>query len=829
MAIPVVSVAMCVHNGSRYLREAVESVFAQTFQDFEVIVVDDGSTDGGVDRIEREFRDDRLRIVRQRQQTLRVARPVAIAQAKGEYIAFLDHDDVWLPHKLERQAAIGRASPDAALVFCDCFIIDESGGGMGRLSDQYDFDVFDLTGTRGHLELLRRGNFVAYPTAFARTASVRAVGGFNHSYQYVSDYDLWLRLARRHGLKFIDEPLAKYRIHETQFTQRHSEVTLAEHYALLRQILRSSSYPRHVRIAVGDNLLGQHRLAWRRLLRQRRFGLAVRAALGICRYPDRVRDSLRHQLGATAVGPALESGISAFHRGKGVCHLGKNVVAHIINGVRRVALRAMRAPRRVVRVLRGKEPLVKSADRASEATRPTTATAAHVWIDGSSLGRDQTGYFNLLSELIRRLAQHESPPCVIHVLTQHSGRDALLTRLGPDGSRIRFHPIGWRAAHWSHVHALLVGWHAQLLLGLASAGLIAAGLATANAAMGSLGAMVILAQTAVLLDELTAGFGDVSGRPRLRYAARLVRFLWRRLPAPRRRAPARNTVEILFWRGRFRWRDSHRIAIVQDLTTRIHPELHTPGNVAEFDEFLGYVQRHAHTIATVSEQSRRDIIDRVAVCPDSVSVIPMPIHPQYVRPRFDPGFAACYGLDQPYVLCVGTLEPRKNLRRLVRALELLKDEQAATGLTLVLVGPSGWDTTFRDFLLATDVASRVRILGFVPLEHMPSLYHCASAVICPSVYEGFGIPVMEAMCSSSVVLASRISSLPEVLGEDGILFDPYVAKDIAGALLRALTMSPTEVAAYRRRCRSRGEAHLTRLAAEGPLPGFSPALTGERT
>jgi glycosyltransferase involved in cell wall biosynthesis len=101
---------------------------------------------------------------------------------------------------------------------------------------------------------------------------------------------------------------------------------------------------------------------------------------------------------------------------------------------------------------------------------------------------------------------------------------------------------------------------------------------------------------------------------------------------------------------------------------------------------------------------------------------------------------------------------------------------------------------------------------------MPSLYHFASAVICPSVYEGFGIPVMEAMCSSSVVLASRISSLPEVLGGDGILFDPYVAQDIAGALLRALTMSPTDAA-----------AHLTLLAAEGPLPGFSPALMGERT
>src|SRR5439155_1739881 len=165
----------------------------------------------------------------------------------------------------------------------------------------------------------------------------------------------------------------------------------------------------------------------------------------------------------------------------------------------------------------------------------------------------------------------------------------------------------------------------------------------------------------------------------------------------------------------------------------------------------------------------------------------------------------------PYVLSVGTIEPRKNLRRLVKAFELLKDEDSAKDLSLVLVGPSGWDSGFRDFLIASDVVSRVRTMGFVPTEHLPSLYHFAAAVIYPSLYEGFGIPVLEAMCSSAIVLASRSSSLPEVLGHDGILFDPFRTEDIAVALLRALTLSAAEAAAYRRRCRQRAEAHLERL------------------
>jgi glycosyltransferase involved in cell wall biosynthesis len=825
---------MCTYNSSRYLGETLHSVFAQTLQDFEIIIVDDGSTDGTPELIERQFPDTRVTVVRQRHVTLRVARPLALAHSSGEFIAFLDSDDLWAPTKLERQVTAARAAPEAGLIFSDCELIDASGRPMERrFSDQFDYPAIDLGGTRGHIELLRRGNFIASPTPFAPAAAIRAVGGFNHSYRHVNDYELWLRLARRYPLKFIDEPLARYRVHDAQFTQRRWEITLPEQCALIRPILRSSSYPRAVRIALGDNLLGQHRLASRGLFKQRRYWLAARAALGMCQYPDRLRDYSRHRLGTTPIGRSVESGIAAYHRGRAAIAWGRDLIAralaHGATFMRRIALRTRRAPRRIVRILRGQEPVVRQASVATETARTAAALSIPIWIDGSSLGGAQAGYFNLLSELIRNLALQQSPTCTVHVSTRASGRAALLARLRTDGSRLRFHRIGWRAAHWSQIHRLLVGWHAQLLLAMVSVLLIALAVWKASSIALSAAAVVIAGQTAVLLDELGAEFAEASGRPRQRYAARLVRFLWRRLPAPRGRAPDPNTVEVLFWRGRFRWRDSRRIAIVQDMTTRILPELHTEGNVVEFDEFLGYVQRHAHTIATVSEHSRQDIIDRIAVCPDSVSVMPMPVHPQYIQPQFSPGFVAWHSIAVPYVLCVATVEPRKNLRRLVRAFELLKEEQAARGLTLVLVGPTGWDSAFREFLVGSDAYSRVRMPGFVPLEHLPSLYHFASAVICPSVYEGFGIPVMEAMCCSAVVLASRISSLPEVLGKDGIQFDPYNTEEMAGALLRALTLSPADAASYRRRCRQRAETHLERLAHQGSLPGFAATPVAETT
>ena len=793
---PTVSVNICTYNSSRYVAATLRSVLAQTVQDFEIVIVDDGSTDGTPDLIEREFPDSRITIVRERHVTLRVARPLALAHSRGEFIAFLDSDDLWAPVKLEQQLAIARARPDAGLIFSDCELVDSAGQPLnGRFSDQFAYRDIDCRSGYVHLELLRRGNFIPSPSPIVPAAMLRAVGGFNQSYRHVNDFELWLRLARRYPFAFIDRPLALYRVHDSQFTRRRMEITLPEQCALIHPMMRSASYPREVRIALGDNLLGQHRLAWSSFIRQRRYRWAALAALGMCRYPDRLVDYARDFLKGTVVGAGIEASITtldAIARARAVA----------VDTGRRVFALVRRAGRLAARLAR----------RQPGAPRPAHQhDGPQVWIDGTCLGRDQAGYFNLLTEMTRVLTTRRA---VLHMIANRDGRRALRSRLGEAAAGIQFHSAGWRTMHWSHLHEIAMSWQAQLLMALAAL-IMSIGIGGGAGAIAV--AALLTVQAGLLLDELRSAFRRAMGKRRETWAARLVRYAWRRWPRPRWHSPEADTIEVLFWRGRFRWRNSRRIAIVQDMTPRTHPEVHTGGNVAEFGEFLRYVQQHATEVMTVSEQSRRDIVAGMAVSPLSVSVITMPVHPQYIEPRFGRGYVDLYGVRGPYVLCVGTIEPRKNLRRLIKAFDLVGGEDVFAGHELVIVGAQGWDAGFGEFLRSLDISPRVRVVGYAALEHLPSLYHYATVVACASVYEGFGLPVLEAMCSSGVVIASRAGALPEVLG-DGIQFDPFDTAAIARALLTAASMSSEEQAAYRAQNRRRAEAHLHRIGGDGPLP-----------
>jgi glycosyltransferase involved in cell wall biosynthesis len=689
---PAISVAICLYNSARFIDETLESVFAQTFRDYEIILLDDGSTDGCADAIERRHRHRRLNVIRQRHHGLAHARRRVISLARGDFVAFLDHDDVWLPDKLERQITAADQHRSAVLFFSDCMYIDEQGACLGRVSDQYALDGVDLTGTHAYAELLRRGCFIWQSTVFARTAVLRAEDSFDPQYPYIADYDTWLRIARQYAVHYTAEVLAKWRVHQTQFTNRCPDVTLADHDKLLGPLVRTASIPESIRTSIAARVCGQHVVSCGQLLKQKRFGLAARAVVGMCAYPDH---ALAYCRKAIAEEPLL----------------GRRL---------RTAYRAVRP------VLRG----VRPATLRSQAAAPPGR--AHVWIDGSVLDAARTGYFSLVSELIRTLVICDT--AVVHVVTSPAGERTLGERLKADVRGVLFH------------------------------------------------------------------------RPRR---------VWN---TPHGSPPHPSTIEVLAWRGRYRWAHSRHVALVPDLTTKIHPELHTPENVAEFDDFLSYVQRHAHNIVTLSEHSRRDILKRLAVFPDSVSVMPVPLHPFYVTPQFDRSLVAAHGVAEPYLLCVGTIEPRKNLRRLVTAFERSSRREDARDHLLVFAGPQGWDNDFARFVSDSEACSRIRMLGFVPIEHLPSLYHFASAVVYPSLYEGFGLPVLEAMACSGIVLTSSTTSLPEVIG-DGLTFDPHDINAIAAAISHALSMSTQEQSSYRRRCRSRAELLLARATETASIPG----------
>ena len=202
----------------------------------------------------------------------------------------------------------------------------------------------------------------------------------------------------------------------------------------------------------------------------------------------------------------------------------------------------------------------------------------------------------------------------------------------------------------------------------------------------------------------------------------------------------------------------------------------------------------ADLVLADSAHTRSDIVSLLGVSPGKVQVLYSGV-PARFRPEPEPGerdrLMALYGVGgRPYVLSVGTIQPRKNYLRLIRAFanlkpETLKPETNDAALQLVIAGGRGW--LYEDiFAEAEKYGDRVRILGFVDEADLPALYRNAALFAFPSLYEGFGLPVLEAMACGVPVVCSNASSLPEVAGDAALLVDPLDADGLTGAMRRVL-------------------------------------------
>jgi len=190
--------------------------------------------------------------------------------------------------------------------------------------------------------------------------------------------------------------------------------------------------------------------------------------------------------------------------------------------------------------------------------------------------------------------------------------------------------------------------------------------------------------------------------------------------------------------------------------------------------------RRARALACISQATREDLEARFPAARGKSHTIALAgTPPGREPPPLDPAF----GLDRPFVLAVGTLEPRKNLERLIDAWAALPAALRA-GHTLALVGPRGWQD---DAILRAAHDHGARLLGRVSDEQLQALYAGCAAFAYPSLYEGFGLPVLEAMTAGAPVLTSTTSSLPEVAGDAALLIDPRDSGAIAQGLQRLLT------------------------------------------
>lgn len=211
---PTVSVIMNCYNCSRYLKEAIDSVYNQTYSDWEIIFWDNVSTDNSAE-IAKSY-DSKLRYFRgDKNVLLGNARNLAINKAEGKYVAFLDCDDVWLPSKLQKQVSLFERNPDVKLVFSDCNVINSKREFMYRLfSLQQPYRGFVFN------ELLLSNNFIPLVTAIVERSVFDNVGIFDSTYNIAEEYELFLRIAHKYALDYVDEPLAEYRVHDRNWSHR---------------------------------------------------------------------------------------------------------------------------------------------------------------------------------------------------------------------------------------------------------------------------------------------------------------------------------------------------------------------------------------------------------------------------------------------------------------------------------------------------------------------------------------------------------------------------------------------------------------------------------
>jgi GT2 family glycosyltransferase len=229
---PKISVVMSVHNGSKYLKDAVESILNQTFQDFEFIIVNDASTDD-TEEILKQFDDSRIKIIKNPENLgLTKSLNIGIKAAKGEYIARMDADDISLPHRFEIQVNFLENNPDYALVGSKFYNIDESGNTKSLI------DV-PLDNLSIH-ETLKKNNCFAHGSIIMKKDAFLTVGGYNEQFKFAQDYDLWLRLAEAYKVANIEEPLYQCRYSEDtisaqNFTEQFYYATFAKSQAEKRE------------------------------------------------------------------------------------------------------------------------------------------------------------------------------------------------------------------------------------------------------------------------------------------------------------------------------------------------------------------------------------------------------------------------------------------------------------------------------------------------------------------------------------------------------------------------------------------------------------------
>lgn len=247
----MVSIIMPTYNRSKTLAQSIESVLKQTYKDWQLIVVDDGSTDNTEDLMAAYKDDKRIIYYKQANAGPIKARNNGARLAEGEWLAFLDSDDEWLPEKLEKQLAMAEGKGDV-LIFGNFFYVDETGKIIGEFfkdkSQPYSGKILP------HLLL---DNFILTSSVLVNKKIFDEVGGFNEKLDLTigEDYELWLRIADKAEFYFVAEPIANYRVHSVQLTKKRLSVYWSQLKLFIYLFKNASKYEAMDRLMVVKSFL----------------------------------------------------------------------------------------------------------------------------------------------------------------------------------------------------------------------------------------------------------------------------------------------------------------------------------------------------------------------------------------------------------------------------------------------------------------------------------------------------------------------------------------------------------------------------------------------
>jgi glycosyltransferase involved in cell wall biosynthesis len=296
MAPPDVTVLIPVHNGADFVAQAIDSALAQRGVTVQVVVADDASTDGTPAILERY--GDRVDSVRlPKQPTGIAATNEGLARATGEFVCILHHDDVLLPGKLARHVEVMRRHPSVGLSYSAQHYIDASGRRLGTLRSPIADGDYVINGT-DELRALSVQNYVNFCNAVVRRSAYDAVGLYPAQWQIVAEWAMWVRLAKRYDVAYIDEPLVAYRLHPGQLTlKRDPQDYLEQLLVVHRDVFDDPSIPSALRgrerLALANVHLNLALVRWLRGERRSALRQAVKvfATVRPWEYRDFIRSS----------------------------------------------------------------------------------------------------------------------------------------------------------------------------------------------------------------------------------------------------------------------------------------------------------------------------------------------------------------------------------------------------------------------------------------------------------------------------------------------------------------------------------------------------------